>query len=159
MRFASSSLTTPAPAGSVAPQTGPPEPETKGGARAAAARFYRLYSADQFSAAWGLLSPTAQRAVPRAIWTGVHNGCPSAGAGVARVIKSVLVFGNAAIVTETIAGAGSRLGKAEDAFSYINGHWAYTPNNLSVYQHDSVSADIVSAEALGFCTDRTARLL
>jgi hypothetical protein len=118
-----------------------------------------LYSADQFSAAWGLLSPTAQQAVPRAIWISVHNGCPSAGARTARVIKSVLVFGNAAIVTETIAGTGSRLGKAEDAFSYINGRWAYTPNNLSVYHHGSVAADIASAETLGYCTGRTARLL
>lgn len=150
---ASSSVTGPASSSATAAA---PEPGTKSGARAAAAEFYRLYSAGQFSASWGLLSPAAKQAVPRAIWTGVHNGCQSAGAGTARVIKSVLVFGNAAIVTETIAGADSRLGEAEDVFNYVNGHWEYTPNNLGIYHHGSVAADILSAKLLGLCTGRTA---
>jgi hypothetical protein len=151
-----SSATASAPAESAVPQTGPPEPETKDGALAAAARFYGLYSADQFSAAWGLLSPTARLAVPRALWISVHSGCPSAGAGTTRVIKSVLVFGNAAIVTETIAGVSSRLGEAEDVFNYANDRWGYAPDDLSIYHHGSVGADIAAAKALGFCSGEKA---
>jgi hypothetical protein len=156
---ASSATAAPAPRGSAVPQAGPPEPETTGGARAAAAAFYRLYSADQFSAAWGLLSPTAKRAVPLAIWISVHNGCSSASGEMARVIKAVVVFGNAAIVTEKIMGTSSQPGEAEDVFNYISDRWAYTPDDPSVYQHGSVAADIASAKALGLCTGRTALLL
>jgi len=144
-----------APASTPAPtptQTGPVEPETTGGARAAASKFYGLYSANQFSASWNLLSPTAQEAIPQAVWIGVHNGCPAAGAGTAVDIKSVIVFGNAAIVTETTSGPSSGSANAEDVFNYTNGHWGYTPNNLSIYHHGSVAADIAAAKELGFCT-------
>lgn len=141
---------------SIPTQTGPVEPETTGGARSAASNFYELYSANQFSASWDLLSPTAQKAIPQAVWTGVHNGCPPAGAGTAVVIKSVIVFGNAAIVTETTSGPGSGSAKAEDVFNYVNGHWGYTPNNFSIYHHESVAADISAAKALGFCTEAKA---
>lgn len=153
---AASSAVAPATTGPPAVRSGPAEPETKAGARAAAANFYRLYSASQFAASWGLLSPAAQRDIPRAIWISVHNGCPGAGTGATRVIKSVLVFGNAAIVTESIQVADSRLGEAEDVFNYENGRWGYTPNNLGIYHHGSVAADIVSARAVGFCTGRNA---
>lgn len=153
---AASSAVAPAATGSTAARSGPAEPQTKAGAHAAAANFYRLYSASQFAASWGLLSPAAQREIPRAIWISVHNGCPGASTGAARVIKSVLVFGNAAIVTEGIQGADSRLGEAEDVFNYENGRWGYTPNNLGIYHHGSVAADIVSARGLGFCTGRNA---
>jgi len=138
---------------------GPAEPETKAGALAAAANFYRLYSAGRFAASWDLLNPTAQRAIPRVVWISVHNGCPSAGSGEARAIKSVLVFGNAAIVTETIADVGSRLGQAEDVFNYVHGHWWYSPADLGIYDHGSVAADLVAATALGFCAGRKAALL
>lgn len=52
----------------------------------------------------------------------MHSGCPSAGAGMAREIKAVTVFGRAAIVTETIAGA-PKLGPAENVFNFASGHW------------------------------------
>jgi hypothetical protein len=144
----------PAEAQSVAaPAAGPAEPETRAGARAAAAYFYRLYSAGKFSASWDLLSPTARRAIPRAIWISVHNGCTlGGGSGQASAIKSVFVFGNAAIVTETIADDRSRPGKAEAVFNYAGGHWAYAPSNLGIYHHGSVAADVAAATALGFCT-------
>jgi hypothetical protein len=135
-------------------QTGPPEPKTKAGAHAAAADFYRLYSAAQFGASWDLLTPVAQQAIPLATWVGVHNGCLSANGGMSRLIKSVLVFSSTAIVTETIADAGSRLGKAKayDVFNYVDGHWGYAPNDLNIYGHGSVAADIAAAKAQGFCT-------
>jgi hypothetical protein len=146
----------PATAEPVVTQTGPPEPKTKAGVRAAAAKFYSLYSASQFAASWDLLSPAAQREVPRALWVSVHAGCPALSGGTARVIKSVLVFGNAAIVTETLAGAESQIGKSRDVFNYSDGHWGYAPNDLSVYGHGSVAADIAAAKAQGFCSTQNA---
>ena len=137
-------------------QVGPTQPETKSGARTTALKFYRLLSASQFAASWDLLSPAAKRSVPRAAWVGVHDGCPSADTGAARVIKSVIVFGNAAIVTETMAGSLARLGKAEDVFNYADGHWWYSPNDLNIYHHRSVTADIAAAKAAGFCASRKA---
>jgi hypothetical protein len=152
----SSSQAAPVPAESTGTQTGAAEPLTKAGAHAAAAKFYRLYSTGQFAAMWDLLTLTAQRAVPRTTWVNVHANCPSVGAGTGRVIESVLVFGNAAIVTETVKGAASKLGTSHDVFNYANGHWAYAPNDLNIYHHGSVAADIAAAKAHGFCTSQKA---
>lgn len=141
-------------AGPTVTQAGPAEPLTKAGAQAAAGRFYRLYSNGQFAASWDLLTLTARRAIPRATWVRVHARCLSGGAGTSRVIKAVLVFGNAAIVTETVKGDATQSRKSHDVFNYAHGHWAYAPNDLSIYQHDSVSADIGAAKAQGFCRGR-----
>ena len=138
-----------AKASPVPAQTGPAEPKTRAGARAAARRYDGLYLAQRFADSWDLLATTAKVQVPRGVWVGVHNGCPSAKAGAARTIKAVVVFGNAAIVTETIAGARH---PAEHVFNYADGHWGYSPNDLSIYRHGSVAADITAAKAAGFCT-------
>ena len=111
---------------STAPPAAPVSPQMQAGARAAAAQFYGLYSASQFAAFWNLLSPATKRQISGQVWVSVHDACPSAGAGKPRTIKAVTVFGNAAIVTETIAGA-SKPGTAEDVFSYVDGHWSYSP--------------------------------
>ena len=134
---------------STAPPAAPVSPQMRAGARAAAAQFYRLYSAHQFAAFWSLLSPAAKRQISGPAWVSVHNACPSAGAGKSRIVKTVTVFGNAAIVTEALAGASP--GTAEDVFSYVDGHWSYSPEDLSVYHHGSVAADIAAAKAAGFC--------
>ena len=123
----------------------------RAGARVAAARFYRLYSARQFAGFWHLLSPATKRQVPRHVWVKVHEACTSAGAAESRVIESVTAFGNAAIITEAIAGALAKPDKAEDVFDYAHGRWSYSPGNLSIYYHGSVAADIAAAKAAGFC--------
>ena len=150
-----------APAKSVpaAGQLGPFEPKTHAGARAAAARFYGLYFGSQFAASWDLLAPAAKRHVPRSVWVGVHDGCLSSSARRARVIKSVTVFGDAAIVTNTIAGSHSRHRTASNVFNYANGRWGYSPADLSIYHHGSVAADIAAAKAAGFCTSRKNSML
>ncbi|MGH3401097.1 MAG: hypothetical protein ACRDRJ_01025, partial [Streptosporangiaceae bacterium] len=135
--------------------TAPPgrgEARTQAAVRAAAARFYRLYTTSRFAAAWDLLTPEARRHVPVNLWVGVHNRCPVAGGGTARVITAVTVLGNAAIVTERIAGTVSRPGMAEDVFNYSHDHWGYSPSNLGIYQHRSVAADVAAARAAGLCT-------
>jgi hypothetical protein len=122
------------------------------GARAAAARSYRLYSASQFAAFWNLLSPATKRQVSRRVWVKVHEACTSAGAAESRIIKSVTAFGNAAIITEAVAGVPAKPGGTEDVFNYAQGRWSYSPSDLSIYHHGSVAADVAAARAAGFCT-------
>ena len=126
-------------------------PQVKAGARAAAAQLYALYSASQFAAFWDRLAPAAKRQVSERVWVKVHEACTSAAAAESRTIKAVTVFGSAAIITEAIAGAAAEPGTAEDVFSYVNGRWSYSPGNLSIYHHGSVTADVAAAKAAGFC--------
>jgi len=136
---------------STAPGVAPASPKTQAQARAAAAQFYGLYSAGHFAAVWDLLSPATKHRVSRRVWVSVHDACPSAGAGKARVIKAVTVFGSSAITTETIAGAAAKLHTAEDVFDYTHGRWSYSPEDLSIYRQGSVGTDIAAAKAAGFC--------
>ena len=73
-------------------------------------------------------------------------------AGKPRVIKALTVFGDAAIVTEAVTGAPSEPGTAEDVFGYADGRWSYSPQDLSIYHHGSVTADVAAAKAAGLCT-------
>jgi len=125
-------------------------PQMKASARAAAVRFYSLYAASRYTAFWVLLAPATKRQVSRRAWAGVHEACSAARAGKSRVIKAVTVFGNAAIITETVAGASP--GTAEDVFTYIDGRWRYSPQDPGIYHHGSVTADIAAAKAAGLCT-------
>jgi hypothetical protein len=129
----------------------PVKPGMKAGARAAAANFYGLYSANRFAASWDLLTSTTRRLIPRHVWVTVHEACPSAGAAKARVIEAVTVFGDAAIITEKVPGAPPWLRTTEDVFNYANGHWHYSPGNLGIYEHGSVAADVAAAKAAGLC--------
>ena len=130
----------------------PASPQMKAGARAAATRVYSLYSADQFAAFWNLLAPATKRQISERVWVSVHEACPSAVAGKPRVIKAMTVFGDAAIVTENISGTSLKPGTAEDVFNYVDGHWSFSPADVSIYRHGSVSTDIAAAKADGFCT-------
>jgi hypothetical protein len=121
----------------------------KASARAAAKRFYGLYAASSYAALWSQLAPAVRREVPKAAWIGVHEACSAAVAGKSRNITAVTVFGNAAVVSETVAGA--KPGAVEDVFNYTGGHWRYSPQAPSIYGHGSVTADIAAAKAAGLC--------
>jgi hypothetical protein len=121
----------------------------KAGAGPAAERFYALYAASEFTASWQLLTPTTRQLVPSSVWAAVHNACVADGAKGTRVIKAITIFGNAAIVTTAMGQSKDRT--AEDVFSYIDGHWDYSPEFLNVYQHKSVTADVAAARAKGLC--------
>jgi hypothetical protein len=125
-------------------------PHTKALARAAAEQFYGMYAASQYTALWNLLASTTKHQVSKEAWVGVHEACSSAEAGKSRVIKAVTVFGNAAIVAETVSG--TLPGTAEDVFNYTDGRWRYSPQDPGIYQHKSVIADIAAAKAAGLCT-------
>ncbi len=125
-------------------------PRQKAAAQAAALRFYGLYAAREYTAFWNLLAPATKRQIPRRVWVGVHQACVG-GAASERVVRAVTVFGDAAIVTEAIGGTASKARTTQDVFSYASGRGHYSPQDLSVYHHDSVTADVAAARAAGFC--------
>lgn len=129
----------------------PVGPRVKAAARAAAVRFYGLYAAREYTAFWNLLAPATKRQIPRRVWVGVHEACPAAGEAGSRSIRAVTVFGNAAIITEVITGATSKAKTTQDVFNYANGRWSYSPQDLSIYHHESVTADVAAAKVAGFC--------
>jgi hypothetical protein len=128
----------------------PASPHTKAVARAAAEQFYGLYAASRYATMWNLLASATQHQVSRKAWVGVHDACSTAVAGKSRVIKTVTVFGNAAIVAETVTGGLPA--PAEDVFNYADGRWRYSPQDPGIYQHKSVTADVAAAKAAGLCT-------
>jgi len=113
--------------------------------------FYSLYQAGQFAAVWDLLDPAAQRHVPQRLWVRVHEACAPIGGTNTTAIMAVTIFGDAAIITQRPAGARLRRGTSRDIFSYAGGHWAYSPSDLSIYQHGSATADVAAAKAAGLC--------
>lgn len=129
------------------------QPETEAGVRADATQFYALYAAGQWAQAWEMLAPSAQKTAPESVYVAVHEGCPSASAGLARVIKSVTMAGSTAVVTETVAGALSSLGSVTDAWAYSGGRWGLTLPASSVkdYSHGSATADVAALKASGAC--------
>lgn len=143
----------------VAAPPSPASPQVEATARAAATRFYGLYFARQFASSWDLLAPAAKRQIPKNTWTRVHEGCLPAGTGTSGAIKSVTVFGRAAIVTETVTGSSAKGSTVQAVFNYVNGRWSYSPGDLSIYHHGSVSADIAAAKAAGFCVGRNNSIL
>ncbi len=120
----------------------------KAGVRATAVRFNEEYFASNFAASWDLLSPATQHVISQTIWIRVHDGCPSASTGKSRVIKSMTVFGDAAILTEALTGA---VATTEDVFNYAHGRWSYAPEDLGIYLRGSVPADIAAVKAAGLC--------
>ena len=62
------------------------------------------------------------------------------------------LFGNTAIVTETITGASAKQRRNAVVFSYAHAHWGYSPGDPGIYQHGSVVASVAAAKAAGFCT-------
>ncbi len=121
----------------------------KASARADAKRFYGLYATSDYAILWTLLTPATRHQVSRKAWIGVHQACSAASAGKSRVIKGVTVFGDAAIVAETVAGVTPRT--VEDVFNYTGGRWRYSPQAPGIYRHRSVTADIAAAKAAGLC--------
>lgn len=146
------------------PATAPPSPpgpasrKIKADARTTAERFYHLYLGRQFASSWELLAPAAKRQIPKQTWVGVHEGCLPAVTTESGTIKSVTVFGNAAIVTEKVIRT-SKSSTIRAVFNYTGGHWGYSPSDLGIYHHGSVSADIAAAKAAGFCAGRNRSVL
>ncbi len=145
----------------VKPLAAPPSPASrkmKTNARETAERFYGLYLDRQFASSWELLAPAARRQIPKSTWVAVHEGCLSA-VRESGTIKSVTVFGNAAIVTEEITRTSSESGMVQAVFNYAEGRWGYSPGDLGIYHHGSVAGDITAAQAAGFCGGQNKSIL
>jgi hypothetical protein len=127
------------------------QPETAAAATAVAKQYYGLDSAGQFGAAWGLLAPSAQRAVSRATWVAVHQGCPSQSAGITYDVSKATLTGDTAIIAVSLPGTASSLGSESEALTYSAGRWGFVPNDLSMYKHGSVRADVAAAKTSGYC--------
>lgn len=125
---------------------GPVPGATASGARSAAARFGNLYFGGQFSGAWAMLTPAAQREVPRAAWVAVHGACPPASRP---TVTSVTLFGTAAIITES-AGAPNRA-TVRYVLSYSRGTWRFAPGATGIYRRGSAAADVAAAKADRLC--------
>jgi len=137
-----------------APASPSAQPQTEAALRADATTYYALVAASQWPQAWAMLTPASQQAVPESLYVAVHQGCPSASAGMARVIKSVVMAGDTAVVTETVAGAlGSVVGSQADAWAYAGGRWGFVepPSSTAIFSHGSAGADIAAAKAAGYC--------
>lgn len=145
---------TAAPAVTSAPLARSVTPKVAAAARPAAARFYAMLSAGKFAASWHLLAPAVRSQLPLRAWVGVHAACPTANLGKTRVIKSVTVFGDAAIVATVIRGATAKAHASEDVFNYVHGHWSYSPPDLGIYEHGSVAADVTAARVAALCGGR-----
>ena len=147
-----STATTAATTASASATASPAQPATAAAAKAAAARFFGLYTASQWAAAWTFLPPSTRQVVPQATWVAVHEGCPSASAGLAFQITNVTVTGSTAVVTYTLSGAASKLGSATQAFTYSRGQWWLVLSDPGAYQRGSVKDDVAALKAEGECS-------
>lgn len=129
----------------------PPSRKMQASARSAAAQFYSLHLSGQFAASWDLLAPAVKHQISQSTWVKVHDGCLSDNTGKTGVTKSVTIFGQSAFVAEAITGGTSTPHTIEAVFTYTDGLWGYSPDNLGIYKHGSVSADIAAARAAGYC--------
>lgn len=151
---AASSTTTTVPAAATASAAASAPvavPETAAAAKSAAARFFGLYTAGQYASAWSLLTPADRQAIPQATWVGLHRACRPKSFGLAFRISDVTLTGSTAVVTYSFSGALAALGSATQAFAYTGGRWWLDVNDLSVYQHGSVQADVAAERAAGGC--------
>ncbi|HUY48618.1 MAG TPA: hypothetical protein VMV92_23345 [Streptosporangiaceae bacterium] len=113
--------------------------------------YLTLYSAGQFAVTYQMLSASARRAISEQTWIAVHKGCPGVTAGMTYQIRHVAVAGKTAAVTVALAGAVSKLGSDTETLVYADGHWGFSPGDLSLYRHRSVAADLAAARAEGGC--------
>jgi hypothetical protein len=121
---------------------------TKTDARAAATQFDVVYASSNFTASWEMLASSTRKEIPRAVWVAVHDRCAATGAAGRIVVKSVTVFGTAAVVTAT---TGRSSGAAKEIFNYGKGGWHYMPDDPSIYHHLTIQADVSAARMAGVC--------
>jgi hypothetical protein len=143
----------PATAHSAAPgahASAPVEPQTTAAVRSDADDYLSLYTAGQFAIIYQMLSAPVRQAIKEQAWVAVHRGCPGATAGMSYKIRHVAVTGSTAVVLVALTGA-AKPENATETLVYANGHWGFSPRDLALYQHGSVSADVAAAKAAGGC--------
>lgn len=144
------------PSGPASPAPGahasaPVEPATTAAVRADADDYLTLYTAGQFAIIYQMLSASARQAITEQAWVAVHRGCPGATAGMSYKIRHIAVTGRTALVTVALAGGAAKPQSATETLVYSGGHWGFSPRDLGLYRHGSVSADVAAAKAAGGC--------
>ena len=130
------------------------EPDSPAGARAAAQRFFALYSAGQYAAAYPLLSEAARAAVTEAAWAAVHGECQSSTAGLSYDVGTPVMAGPVvAVMKVSLAGAASAIGSEEETFDYQGGQWVWAPaaSDMAMYRGGNVAVIVSRMKAAGNC--------
>jgi hypothetical protein len=143
-----------APARSASPgaqASAPVEPATVAAVRADADDYLTLYTAGQFAVIYQMLSAPARQAINEQAWVAVHRGCPGATGGMSYKIRHVAVTGKTAVVSVALTGGAAKAASATETLVYAGGHWGFSPRDLGLYRHGSVSADVAAAKAAGGC--------
>lgn len=143
-----------APARSASPgahASSPVEPDTVSAVRADADDYLTLYTAGQFAVIYQMLSAPARQAIDQQAWVAVHRGCLGAAGGMSYKIRHISVAGQTAVVTAALTGAAAKPESTTETLVYANGHWGFSPRDLALYRHGSVSADVAAAKAAGGC--------
>jgi hypothetical protein len=143
-----------APAHSASPgahASTPVEPDTVSAVRADADDYLTLYTAGQFAVIYQMLSAPVRQAIDQQAWVAVHRGCLGASGGMSYKIRHVAVAGKTAVVTAALTGGSAKPESATETLVYANGHWGFSPRDLALYRHGSVSADVAAAKAAGGC--------
>jgi len=131
--------------------TAPAVPDTAAAAKATAAQFFALYSAGQWAPAWQYLTAADKAEAPLSVYTAVHEGCPSAAAGLAYKLQQVNKAGNTAVITYSLSGVASAIGSGTMAETWTAAGWTVNPDDMSIYSHGSAAADIAAAKAKDSC--------
>jgi hypothetical protein len=127
------------------------EPATTAAVRADADDYLTLYAAGQFAIIYQMLSAPARQAITEPAWVAVHRGCPGTTAGMSYRIRHIAVNGRTALVTVALAGWAAKPQRATESLVYSGGRWGFSPRDLGLYRHGSVSADVAAAKAAGGC--------
>jgi hypothetical protein len=128
----------------------PVEPQTAAAVRSDADDYLTLYTAGQFAIIYQMLSTPARQAISEQAWVAVHRGCPGATGGMSYRIRHIAVTGSTAVVTVALTGTAKPV-SATETLVYANGHWGFSPRDLGLYHHGSLSADVAAAKAAGGC--------
>ena len=129
----------------------PVEPETAAAVRADADDYLTLYTAGQFEITYQMLTAPARQAINQQAWVAVHRDCPGATGGMTYKIRGIAVTGKSALVSVVLTGKAAKPESAAETLVYSDGHWGFSPRDLGLYRHGSVSADVAAAKAAGGC--------
>ncbi len=126
-------------------------PKTAAAAKSAATLFLDLYSADQYSAAYEMLSPNAKKFITERTWARVHQACKGT-SGLSYTVTQPVLTGNNAVVSVSLAGTESDLGSDQESLIYRGNRWYFVPPDLSLYKHHSAAQVLSELKSLGECT-------
>jgi hypothetical protein len=127
------------------------QPVTASAADASALAFFQLYTAGQWNTTWQLLTPRAQRIIPKNVWSAVHKECSGATLRTRYLVTHPVVSGHKAFVRVALGGGAARLEHGPQKFCYIHGLWRFSPTDLAVYRDHSAAQAVAKAKALGLC--------